>query len=188
MTPSSTVPSKLGLLCMGVVGLAVLGPSNQNVLGVETTVIKASTRLVSVENFGGDMCPLPTEIAATLDDSYTRPEDIPINPVTVALGMNVRSLQPLALAQQRGGGGQGGGRGAAAFTLAPGAPLPGPPGGINAAKHAAVRARQPIRRIFDRYPQYSAVAVDPNSNEVVVQDENLFQIQVFNRTTNPPAS
>ena len=185
MKPSSTVPSKLGLLSVVIVGLAVLGPSNQNVLGVETTVIKASSRLVSVENFGGDMCPLPTDIAATLDDgSYTRPEDIPINPVTVALGMNLRSLQPMALVAPP----QQGGRGAQAFSTAPGAALPGPPTGVNAAKHAAVRARQPIRRIFDRYPQYSAVAVDPNSNEVVLQDENLFQIQVFNRTTSTPAS
>ena len=42
MKPSSTVPSKLGLLFVVIVGLAVLGPSNQNVLGVETTVIKAA--------------------------------------------------------------------------------------------------------------------------------------------------
>jgi DNA-binding beta-propeller fold protein YncE len=184
MKSSSGVPTKLGGV---LVGLTLLFSNSQHVRGVETTFITASSRLVSVEQFGGDMCPLPTDVAAALDGTYTRPEDIPINPVTVALGMNVRSLQPLALAAppQQGAraGGQGGGRGAQAFTTAPGAALPGPPTGINAAKHAAVRARMPIRRIFDRYPQYSAVAVDPNNNEVVLQDENLFQIQVFNRTT-----
>src|SRR5207247_2267243 len=83
--------------------------------------------------------------------------------------MNVRTLRPLTSMQQQGGrgGGQqqdGRGRGQAAFTTAPGAPLPGPPAGINAAKHAAVRARTPVRRIYDRYPQYSAVAVGPTGN------------------------
>jgi DNA-binding beta-propeller fold protein YncE len=178
MKSSSGIPSKLGLLFCVVTGLAVFGSSNQNVLGVETTAIKASSRLVSVENVGG-MCMLPTEVEASLDGSFTRPEDIPINPVTVALRMNVRALQPLAAAQQQG---------TQAATTAPGAPLPGPPAGITAAKHAAVRARKPIRRIYDRYPQYSAVAVDPTRDEVVLQDENLFQIQVFNRTTNTPAT
>jgi DNA-binding beta-propeller fold protein YncE len=127
------------------------------------------------------MCPLP----GSLQGPFTPSADIPVNPVTVALRMNVAGLQPLAAAQQ-GAAAQGGGGRGAAFTTAPGAPLPPAPAGINAQKYAAVRARTPIRRIFDRYPQYSAVAVDPNTNEVVVQDENLFQIQVFNRTTNTP--
>src|SRR4029453_4464259 len=49
-------------------------------------------------------------------------------------------------------------------------------------------ARKPVRRIYDRYPQYSAVAVDPSTNEVFLQDENLFQLHAFDRTTNTPAS
>jgi DNA-binding beta-propeller fold protein YncE len=179
MKSSSRVPTKLGGV---LVGLAVLCSSNLDVRGVETTFIDASSRLVSVDPMTGQMCAFPTE--AALLGPYTRPEDIPINPVTVALGINVRSLRPLPAAQ--GQGGRGGGQ--QVFTPSPGAPLPGPPAGINAAKHAAVRARQPLRRIYDRYPQYSAVAVDPTRDEVVLQDENLFQIQVFNRTTATPAT
>ncbi|MBI4463887.1 MAG: hypothetical protein HY647_04205, partial [Acidobacteria bacterium] len=40
----------------------------------------------------------------------------------------------------------------------------------------------------DTYPTYSALAVDPNSNEVFLQDENLFGLKVFNRTDNTPPS
>ncbi|MSO31020.1 MAG: hypothetical protein EXQ48_08810 [Acidobacteria bacterium] len=172
---SSESPSKLGGV---LVAVFLLFSSSQHVRGVETKAIEASSRLVSVESIGGEMCPLPGALQA----SFTPAEGIPVNPVTVALGMNVRTLRPLAAAQQPGG------RGGAqqAFTTAPGAALPGPPAGINAAKHAAVRARNPIRRIYDRYPQFSAVAVDPSNDEVVLQDENRFQIQVFNRTTNTP--
>ena len=177
MTSSSSVPIKLGGV---LVGLVVLCSSSQHVRGVETTFIDASSRLVSVEPVAGAMCAFPVE--AALEGPITRAEDIPINPVTVALRMNVRALQPLAAAQQQQQ------QGTRAFTPAPGAPLPGPPAGINAAKHAAVRARTPLRRIYDRYPQYSAVAVDPARDEVVLQDENLFQIQVFNRTASTPAT
>lgn len=178
MTSSSKLPIKLGGV---LVGLAVLCSSSQHVRGVETTAIKASSRLVSVEPMAGEMCALPVD--AAIEGPFTPAADIPVNPVTVALGMNVRALQPLAAVQQQGGRG-----GQQAFTTARGAPLPGPPTGINAAKHTAVRARQPLRRIYDRYPQYSAVAVDPARDEVVLQDENLFQIQVFNRTASTPAT
>jgi hypothetical protein len=48
--------------------------------------------------------------------------------------------------------------------------------------------RNPIRTIHDPYATYSAVAVDPVRNEIVLQDENLFQILVYDRTANTPAS
>ncbi|MBI4464314.1 MAG: hypothetical protein HY647_06375, partial [Acidobacteria bacterium] len=48
--------------------------------------------------------------------------------------------------------------------------------------------RAPLRTIRDTYPTYSALAVDPNSNEVFLQDENVFGIKVFNRTDNTPSS
>ncbi|HXG25168.1 MAG TPA: hypothetical protein VNJ09_11475 [Chthonomonadales bacterium] len=48
--------------------------------------------------------------------------------------------------------------------------------------------RQPLRVIKDPYPTYSAVAVDPLRNEIVLQDENLFQILVYDRMTNTPAT
>src|SRR5437868_1494291 len=56
-----------------------------------------------------------------------------------------------------------------------------------AAQKAAVAARKYLRRIHDEYPQFSSVAVDPERNEVVVTDENLFQTMVYDRTTNTPA-
>jgi DNA-binding beta-propeller fold protein YncE len=65
-------------------------------------------------------------------------------------------------------------------TAAPRAAVP------TAARKAAVAARKPVRTIRDRYPQFSAVAVDSERNEVVLQDENLFQTMVFDRSTNTP--
>jgi DNA-binding beta-propeller fold protein YncE len=60
-------------------------------------------------------------------------------------------------------------------------------GGAAASRRARVDAdREPIRTIRDNYPTYSAVAVDVNSNEVYLQDENLFGIKVFDRTANTP--
>jgi 6-phosphogluconolactonase (cycloisomerase 2 family) len=46
--------------------------------------------------------------------------------------------------------------------------------------------REPVRTIADDRATYSAVAVDPKRNEVVLQDENLFQILVYDRTANTP--
>lgn len=46
--------------------------------------------------------------------------------------------------------------------------------------------RKPVRVIRDSYATYSAVGVDLNSNEVFLQDENLFGIKVFNRLDNTP--
>jgi 6-phosphogluconolactonase (cycloisomerase 2 family) len=48
-------------------------------------------------------------------------------------------------------------------------------------------ARVPVRTIRDTAPTYSAVAVDVNSNEVILQDNNLWQYQVFDRLTQTPA-
>jgi len=47
----------------------------------------------------------------------------------------------------------------------------------------------PVRVIRDTYATYSAIAVDLNSNEVLLQDENLFGIKVFDRLADtPPAA
>ena len=48
--------------------------------------------------------------------------------------------------------------------------------------------RPPVRVIKDPYPTYSAVAVDLAHNEIVLQDENLFQIMAYDSMTNTPAS
>jgi len=46
--------------------------------------------------------------------------------------------------------------------------------------------REPVRSIRDTYATFSAVAVDLKNNEMVLQDENLFQIMVYDRTANTP--
>jgi DNA-binding beta-propeller fold protein YncE len=46
--------------------------------------------------------------------------------------------------------------------------------------------RAPVRVIRDTFPTYSAIAVDLNTHEVFLQDENLFGIKVFNRLDNTP--
>ncbi len=48
--------------------------------------------------------------------------------------------------------------------------------------------RPPVREIRDPSPTFSAVAVDPRDNEIVLQDENLFQLMIYDRMTNTPAS
>src|SRR5262245_57040968 len=47
--------------------------------------------------------------------------------------------------------------------------------------------RPPLRVIKDQYPTYSAVALDLENNEIVLQDENLFQIMAYDRQANTPA-
>jgi DNA-binding beta-propeller fold protein YncE len=47
---------------------------------------------------------------------------------------------------------------------------------------------EPVRTIKDPYATYSSVAVDDKNNEVVMTDENLFQILAYDRTANTPPS
>jgi DNA-binding beta-propeller fold protein YncE len=47
-------------------------------------------------------------------------------------------------------------------------------------------SRQPVRMIRDPNSAYSAIAVDTAHNEVVMTDENLFNILVYDRQTNTP--
>lgn len=49
--------------------------------------------------------------------------------------------------------------------------------------------RAPVRMLKSPYAAYSAVAVDPTRDEIVLQDENQFNIMIYNRLTNtPPAA
>lgn len=48
-------------------------------------------------------------------------------------------------------------------------------------------ARAPLRTIRDLAPTYSAIAVDVNSNEVILQDNNLWSYRVFDRLSPTPA-
>lgn len=56
----------------------------------------------------------------------------------------------------------------------------------DAATKAEVAKRKPIRMIRDPFGAYSAVAVDPVHNEVVMTDENLFSIVAYDRLENTP--
>ncbi len=60
------------------------------------------------------------------------------------------------------------------------------PGMPDEANQAEVEKRAPVRMIRDDYAAYSSVAVDPINNEVVLTDENLFQILVYDRLDNTP--
>jgi hypothetical protein len=44
----------------------------------------------------------------------------------------------------------------------------------------------PVRAIQDNAATFSAVAVDPVRNEIILQDENLFQIHVYDRMSETP--
>ena len=48
--------------------------------------------------------------------------------------------------------------------------------------------RPPLRTIRDQFPTYSTVALDTKNNEIVLQEENLFQIMVYDRMANTPPS
>ena len=48
-------------------------------------------------------------------------------------------------------------------------------------------AAAPVRNIRDGYPAFAAIAVDMVRDEVVLTDENLFQVLVYDRTENTPA-
>ena len=54
------------------------------------------------------------------------------------------------------------------------------------AQRAEIRGRKPVRMVRDPYAAYSSVAVDIANNEVIVTDENLFQVLVYERTANTP--
>ena len=54
------------------------------------------------------------------------------------------------------------------------------------ATRTAAAKRKPLRMIRDPYSAFASVAVDPIRNEVVVTDENLFNILVYDRLENTP--
>jgi len=47
-------------------------------------------------------------------------------------------------------------------------------------------ALKPLRTLRDTRPTYSAIAVDVNTDEVILQDNNLWSYRVFNRLDNTP--
>lgn len=59
---------------------------------------------------------------------------------------------------------------------------------VSQANSADLSQRQPLRMIRDPYAAYSAVAVDDAHNEVVLTDENLFNLWIYDRTAKTPAN
>lgn len=57
---------------------------------------------------------------------------------------------------------------------------------IAQADSADMSQRQPLRMIRDPYAAYSAVAVDNAHNEVVLTDENLFNLWIYDRNAKTP--
>ena len=51
---------------------------------------------------------------------------------------------------------------------------------------ATAAKRKPLREIVDQYAAYSALAVDPTHNEVVMVDENTFSVLNYDRLENTP--
>ncbi|MPY90912.1 MAG: beta-propeller fold lactonase family protein [Luteitalea sp.] len=58
--------------------------------------------------------------------------------------------------------------------------------GLPLGDETEVFAGSPDRKVQDKYPGFAAIAVDPARNEVVVTDENLFQILTYDRLENTP--
>lgn len=52
---------------------------------------------------------------------------------------------------------------------------------------SAPSLQTPVRKVHDPYPAFAAISVDPVRDEVVMTDENLFQVLVYDRLENTPA-
>ena len=164
----SGLSPKIGLVVILVgVGVLVL-PGIQPSDPLAATRIDGASRL-TVHKLApmeeGAICEVPAAPQAMVAPPPV--DSVPVNPVTAALALTTGATSgPAALevveAQEQ---------------------TPSEP---TAAQIAAVAARRPVRTIRDQYPQFSAVAVDARNDEVVLQDENLFQVMVFDRTTNTP--
>ena len=60
------------------------------------------------------------------------------------------------------------------------------PADIDESKRDQASKRPPTRTIKDPWGAYSAVAIDPKHNEVLMTDENLFRIVAYDRMENTP--
>ena len=60
--------------------------------------------------------------------------------------------------------------------------------GLPLGAETTILAGNPGRKIQDKYPAFAAIGIDPERNEVIVTDENLFQVLVYDRLENTPAN
>jgi 6-phosphogluconolactonase (cycloisomerase 2 family) len=128
----------------------------------EVTAAIDTSRLVSVQHVvEGDMCPIPEEL----------PADLAVPPATTVADESAFERQTLAVMSSL----QDGNLFAALQRGSPVAP---------ASEARGASADRLQRTIMDTDPTYSAIAVDVNSNEVVLQDNNRWSYRVFNRLDN----
>lgn len=119
----------------------------------------ASSRVVSVRQLpDGEMCTWEEDPAAGRENQW------------IALQQQQRSTSALIAALQPG-------RLFAALQT---------PRGWTGTPPPTDRTMTAVRTIRDTHPTYSAIAVDVNSNEVILQDNNLWSYRVFNRMDNTP--
>jgi DNA-binding beta-propeller fold protein YncE len=91
---------------------------------------------------------------------------------------------PAGAQQGRGGGGRGGEGGGGEEG---GFQLPNTTEQLRVtAELQAKGSRMPVRMIRDTAPTYSSIAVDTNSNEVIMTDNNLWSYRVFDRLAPTP--
>jgi 6-phosphogluconolactonase (cycloisomerase 2 family) len=127
-----------------------------------------TSRLVSVQHVvEGDMCPLPEEWPADLA------APAPSQSITPTLGASEQAFERTTLAVMNSL--QDGNLFAALQRGSPVAP---------ASEARGASADRLLRTVADTDPTYSAIAVDVNSNEVILQDNNRWSYRVFNRLDN----
>jgi DNA-binding beta-propeller fold protein YncE len=63
---------------------------------------------------------------------------------------------------------------------------PGALAGRSSREGVPADGKKPVRMIHDRYASLSSLAVDPINNELVVTDENLFNVLIYDRVDNTP--
>jgi DNA-binding beta-propeller fold protein YncE len=142
-----------------LVGLTILATA---FLALKPFTNSVSARLVSVEEFpSGAMCEWgvnPAGVTPDLVASVFREQSQ--QPLLVAQLQQGLEQRNLFAAMQRGGG--------------------------RAMTAAVELTRSPIRTLRDTYPTYTAVALNLQTNEVYLQDNNLWSTRIFDRLANTP--
>jgi 6-phosphogluconolactonase (cycloisomerase 2 family) len=145
----------------GVLGMAILAGA---ATGAASTSSEDNSRLISEQNLPGDLFACNLDESAGGNPTAASPEEASLfsalreDPSPSALMAAAQFTTPHTEEQEK-----------------------------EAAEARAHGARTPVRTIRDTAPTYSAVAVDVNSNEVILQDNNLWQYLVFDRLSPTPA-
>jgi 6-phosphogluconolactonase (cycloisomerase 2 family) len=148
-----------GLITIGLFAASVVGGATESASSPQDT-----SRLVSVQHLPGNMnlCTVDESAATNPDVSAPSPEEDNL--------FSALKAEP------------------SIFMAAQGGRVPNTEKEEEEAAEARAHgARTPVRTIRDTAPTYSAVAVDANSSEVILQDNNLWQYLVFDRLSPTPA-